>query len=69
MGFRVIGLQFHLEMTPQSVKEIVKHCHQELVPDEFVQSEERILSASINEYAETNSLMADILSFLVEQRD
>ena len=69
MGFRVIGLQFHLEMTPQNVKEIVKHCHQELVPDEFVQSEERILSASTNEYAETNSLMADILSFLVEQRD
>ena len=67
MGSRVIGLQFHLEMTPQSAREIVKHCRQELVPEQFVQSEEAILSASINRYAEANALMADVLSFLVEQ--
>lgn len=64
-GPRVIGLQFHLEVTPQTAREIVKNCGHELIPAEFVQSEESILSAPVAHYARANSLMGDALSFLV----
>jgi hypothetical protein len=62
-----MDLQFHLEMTPQSAREIVRHCHEDLVPGLFVQSEETILSAPIDRYAAANALMHSILSFLLKQ--
>ncbi len=43
VGERVVGLQFHLEMGPQHVREIVTHSRNELVAGPFVQSEEAIL--------------------------
>ena len=41
---RVIGLQFHLEFTGESLKELIKNCGEELVKDKYVQTEEEILS-------------------------
>lgn len=41
----VAALQFHLEVTPESVKELVSNCRDELVEGPFVQSEKEILSA------------------------
>jgi GMP synthase-like glutamine amidotransferase len=67
LGKRVIGLQFHLETTPISAREIVSNCLEELVPSRYVQTEEEILSASPNRYKSINDLMSTILSFL--QRD
>lgn len=64
IGKFVIGLQFHLEMTPDSVKEIVTHCRTEIVPSVYVQSEAAILGVSPTKYHEINELMAKILSFL-----
>jgi len=61
---RVIGLQFHLETTPKSAREIVSNCRDELVPSRYVQSEEEILSASSSRYKSINELMSSILSFL-----
>jgi GMP synthase-like glutamine amidotransferase len=63
-GRRVIGLQFHLETTPKSAREIVSNCHDELVPSRYVQAEEEILSASSSRYKSINDLMDSILSFL-----
>jgi GMP synthase-like glutamine amidotransferase len=63
-GRRVVGLQFHLEMTPQAVREIVDGGRDELVPGRSVQPEAGILSAPSERYAENNRLMADLLSFL-----
>jgi len=63
-GRRVIGLQFHLEMTPQPVREIVDGCRDELVPAWSIQSAEEILSAPAARYTENNGLMAALLSFL-----
>lgn len=65
---RVIGLQFHLETTPQTAREIVKNCRDELVPAKFVQSEETILSAPAMRYEGINLLMQDVLSFIVQPR-
>ena len=69
LGPSVIGLQFHLEMTPGSVGDIVAQCRDELMPDTYVQSERRILGADPKIFQTTNALMNDILSFLVQKRD
>ncbi len=65
LGSSVIGLQFHLESTPNSVKQLVSNCRDELVFAPFVQSEEEILSKAKADYAAINRLMGDVLSFLL----
>ena len=64
LGERVIGLQFHLETTPKSVREIVSNCRGEIVPSRYVQTEEEILSAPPSRYKSINYLMSSILSFI-----
>lgn len=64
LGKSVMGLQFHLETTPKSARQMVSHCRDELVPSTFVQTEEEILSASPNRYKSINHLMDRILAFL-----
>ncbi len=64
MGQRVLGLQFHLETTPASAREIVTHCRDELVPSTTVQSESQILAAAPEKYEIINGLMADVLRFV-----
>lgn len=39
---KVLGLQFHLEATPQSIKDMIAHGQHELVPDTFIQNAEMI---------------------------
>jgi len=68
LGRNVIGLQFHLETTPQSARDLIGECSHELVPAKFVQSEETILSAPAERYAAINALMSDILSFLIRPK-
>lgn len=64
LGKSVIGLQFHLETTPDSAKSLVDNCRAELVPGPFIQSEETILAAPSARYREINGLMADLLGYL-----
>jgi GMP synthase-like glutamine amidotransferase len=64
LGKRVVGLQFHLETTPESARDIVSHCRDELVPSRFVQTEAEILSASPKRYISINNLMGSVLAFL-----
>lgn len=64
LGSHVIGLQFHLETTPDSAKAITEHCADELVLGKYIQSESEILSAPSERYASINSLMASILDYL-----
>jgi GMP synthase-like glutamine amidotransferase len=66
IGTNVIGLQFHLETTPNSAHAIVKNCRDELVEGEYIQSEEEILSAPQERYRSINSLMGNILEYLHE---
>ena len=64
LGRSVIGLQFHLETTPASARELVAHGRDELVPAPFVQSEAQILGTPLQHYAAINDLMGDVLSYL-----
>jgi len=64
LGRSVIGLQFHLETTPATVREILTHCRAELLRSKYVQSEEVILGASDERYKAINELMFQVLSFL-----
>ena len=64
----VIGLQFHLETTPQSARDLAGKCRHELVPAKFVQSEETILSAPAGRYSAINALMSNVLSFLIRPK-
>jgi GMP synthase-like glutamine amidotransferase len=43
IGERVLGLQFHLETTAQSVRALSEHCPGDLAPGRWVQSESQML--------------------------
>jgi len=64
LGSNVIALQFHLETTPESATEIVRHCRAELLPAQYVRSEAEILAAAPEKYRTINTLMGKVLSFL-----
>ena len=64
LGQSVIGLQFHLETTPQSAKDLIEHCRNELVPAARIQPETEILCAGPAQYQSINLLMDKILTFL-----
>lgn len=63
-GDSVIGLQFHLETTPESAAILVEQCANELTPGIFVQSVDKILMAGADKYEAINQMMAEILSYL-----
>jgi GMP synthase-like glutamine amidotransferase len=67
IGRSVIGLQFHLETTPDSALKMVDNCRAELQPLMYVQTEAEILAAQPENYREINDLMNDVLSYLVKQ--
>ena len=64
LGTSVIGLQFHLETTPDTAHDIVANCRAELVTSDYVQSETEILQASPEKYQTINQLMTEILNYL-----
>lgn len=64
LGTSVIGLQFHLETTPDSAGQLVSHCRGELVQSRYVQTENEILSVSPDRYKSINYLMGQVLEFL-----
>ena len=68
VGQSVIGLQFHLETTAESARDIVANCRDELVPAPYVQSEQEILAAEPERFATLNRLMGEVLDFLHRSR-
>jgi GMP synthase-like glutamine amidotransferase len=64
-GGRVLGLQFHLESTPASVRELLTHCADEIRPAPFVQGAERMLAAQAEDYRLINGALLGILDRLV----
>ncbi len=59
----VIGLQFHLEITPETLLGMLDNCKDELVPGEFVQKEGDIVQ-QIDLFKNTNKYLAIILNNL-----
>ncbi len=67
LGASVLGLQFHLETTPESARELVFSCRNELAPSTFVQTEADILAAGLEKYRVANQLMNRVLSFITKE--
>lgn len=57
---RVIGLQFHLESTRQSVEDLLEHCADELVEGPYIQTELQIQSS----FSELNAMNVDLSELL-----
>ncbi len=59
----VLGLQFHLESTPESVSELIRHCGDEIVDGPFIQTAEEML-VDMERFIGINSLMDNVLNYL-----
>lgn len=64
VGERAIGLQFHLETTPESADSIISNCRHELLPARYVQSEQELRAVEANRYVAINALMSRVLTYL-----
>ena len=67
LGSQAIGLQFHLETTPASARDLVHHCREELRPSRYVQSEVEILGTDPSCYSTVNNCMDKVLQFIVRR--
>ena len=64
-GSRVIGLQFHLEMTFQGLQRLISHCSDELDDGPYVQTPEEMLSRP-GHFEDANSVMRKMLDTLAK---
>lgn len=64
LGERVIGLQFHLETTPDSAMAMIAHCGDELIEGPFVQSAVTLQAVDDAAYRKINVWMARVLDYL-----
>ena len=61
---RILGLQFHLESTPETVRQLLTHCRDELVPGPFIQSGAQIADIVPERFAHINTLLETLLDRL-----
>lgn len=61
----VLGLQFHLEMTYETVARLISHCGDELDDSQYVQRPEEMLGDAAK-FAANNKLMETIISMLLK---
>lgn len=62
-GNKVLALQFHLESTKESVRQIIENCSSELIDGKYIQKPEEMLSQDENFY-KINMAMRSILNNL-----
>lgn len=65
LGRNVIGIQFHLETTPETAGLLIDNCRDELVPGAFIQSEAGMRAVPDSAYAEINTLMGKVLAWVL----
>jgi len=63
---RIIGLQFHLETTPESAGLLIENCADELDDSEYVQSETEIMSNE-QKFSNINKVMVNLIEKLIMQ--
>jgi len=62
---RILGLQFHLESTPETVASILAHCGDELqATGPYIQTEAEIVAVPPDHYRRINSLLETLLNRL-----
>jgi GMP synthase-like glutamine amidotransferase len=65
LGQNVIGIQFHLEMTPRGALALIENCRSDLLSQRFVQTEEALRAIPDSRYHATNTMMGEVLAYLV----
>ncbi|ADE16606.1 glutamine amidotransferase class-I [Nitrosococcus halophilus Nc 4] len=60
---KVLALQFHLEVRPENVRQIIAHCEHELTGGQYIQKSEEMLSQEEN-FKKINEAMDGILNRL-----
>ncbi|RDI42536.1 glutamine amidotransferase-related protein [Aquicella lusitana] len=60
-GDRVYGLQFHLEITPELMRDMIEHCRDDLKPSDYVQTAEQLVNQDVTAI---NQKMEKILDYL-----
>lgn len=60
----VIGLQFHLEITPEGIRALLENCADELVPGPYIQSRPQLSAIPAEAYSGINRLMDQVLSYI-----
>ena len=65
IGRKAIGLQFHLETTPESLAAIIDGCRDELVPGAAIQDEASLRAAAPEHFAGIHALMTQVLDYLL----
>ncbi len=68
LGRAVIGLQFHLEVTPRLLEGFVESSGDDLQPRRYVQPAEAILAIETERLDKSQRLMVDILDYLHQRR-
>jgi GMP synthase-like glutamine amidotransferase len=63
----VIGLQFHLETTPENASALLDNFWDDLTPGPYVQSESAIRTTPRSHYQSIKSIMDNLLSYLLDQ--
>lgn len=63
----VMALQFHLEVTEESIGSMISNCRDEMVPGPFVQDEKTIRSG-MHHIPGTHAIMDRILAFLTSRK-
>ncbi|MES3008537.1 MAG: type 1 glutamine amidotransferase [Pseudomonadota bacterium] len=70
IGTRVLGLQCHLETTPDSADAILTHCREELEAAQsspHVQSEQDIRAEPLSTYQHMNAVLDQMLDFITRE--
>ncbi|GAA6615557.1 type 1 glutamine amidotransferase [Scytonema sp. NUACC26] len=67
-GEKVLGLQFHLESTKDSVRQIIENCASELVAGKYIQKPEEMLARD-DDFSNINIAMGKILEFFANLTD
>ena len=68
LGERVIGLQFHLESTLDSISGLITNCSEELTGGQFIQNAEQIIAQN-NNVKRINQLMEILLDNMLLSRE
>jgi GMP synthase-like glutamine amidotransferase len=63
LGEKVVGLQFHLETTPQGAAALIENCRDEIAPGPTIQTESEMM-AQPERFARINKLMGFVLENL-----
>ena len=66
VGDRILGLQYHLEMTPSGLSAIIDNCRQELVSGTWIQAAEKIMQCG-DQLKNCNLVMEQILDILAHR--